>query len=127
MFASTILPAQNPGKQFRFIGQDRAVKHGFEVIEAKSLFSRLLGLRFIGRSRSPEGIYMENTDRTHTYGMRFPVDLLFLNENREPVIAVREVTPGHRVKVPEATHLIVLPSDWDVEKWNEQVTQESAQ
>ncbi len=127
MFASTILPAENPGKQIRFIGQTQVTKHGFELINANSLISRLLGLRFISRKRSPDGIYIENTNRTHTYGMRFSVDLLFLDSECNPVIAVRDVDPGHRVKVPEASHIIVLPSDWDVEKWNENVNAEAGQ
>lgn len=127
MFATTILPAENSGKQIRFIGQTRVKKHGFDLIQANSVISRLLGLRFISRKRCPEGIYLKNTNRTHTYGMRFDVDLLFLDENNRPQIAVRQVDPGHRVKVPEASHLIVLPSDWDIDKWSETVDQEIGQ
>ena len=33
------------------------------------------------------------------------------------MIAVREVGPGHRVRVPEADSVLELPSDWDIEKW----------
>ncbi len=57
----------------------------------------------------------------HTYGMRFPLDLLFLGVDFEPLIAVREVGPGHRVRVPEARSVLELPSDWDVERWDERV------
>lgn len=125
MFASTTLPGITPGNQARFLGQERVVKHGFDVIKANSLISRLLGLRFISRRRSPDGIYLENTNRTRTHGMRFDVDLLFLDENHDPLIAVREVDPGHKVKVPEASHVIVIPSDWDVDQWDESVDQET--
>lgn len=127
MFASTTLPHVRSGSQLRFIGQERVKKHGFDLITADSLISRLLGLRFISRKRSPEGIYLKHTNRTRTHGMRFDVDLLFLDEDHTPLIAIRQVDPGHRVKVPEATHMIVLPSDWDVEKWNENVDQEGGQ
>lgn len=127
MFASTILPGISSGNQVRFIGQERVKKHGFDVIKTDSLIARLLGLRFISRRRSPEGIYIENTNRFRTHGMRFDVDLLFLDENHTPVIAVRQVDPGHRVKVPEATHVIVLPSDWDVEKWTANVETKDGQ
>ena len=74
MFASTLLPATRSGNQVRFIGQENVVKHGFSLIKANSLISRLLGLRFISRRRRPDGIYHENTNRTRTHGMRFAVD-----------------------------------------------------
>lgn len=125
MFASTNLPGIRSGNQVRFLGQERVVKHGFDVIKANSLISRLLGLRFIGRQRSPDGIYLENTNRTHTYGMRFDVDLLFLDENQNPLIAVREVDSGQRVKVPEAANVLIIPSDWDVDKWDDVLDEET--
>jgi hypothetical protein len=49
--------------------------------------------------------------------MRFPLDLLFLGSDSEPLIAVREVGPGHRVRVPEAAAVLELPSDWDIDRW----------
>ena len=125
MFASTLLPATRSGNQVRFIGQENVVKHGFSLIKANSLISRLLGLRFISRKRTPEGIYLENKNAIHTYGMRFDVDLLFLDENHEPLVAVREIEPGHRGKVCDASHLIVLPSDWDTDKWDVRFNQET--
>ena len=126
MFASLNMPAGLPATQFRFKGQKKTVKHGFELIEARSLPARLLGLRFIGRDRTPDGLYLPGTNRTHTYGMRFHVDLLFLGEDDKPLVAVRDVDPGHRVKVPAASSVIVLPSDWDIDKWQEAANQEGA-
>lgn len=126
MFASINMPANLPVKQFRFKGQKTVIRHGFEVIDARGPIARLLGLRFINRRRSPEGLLLRGTNGTHTYGMRFNVDLLFLDEDGSPTIAVRDVDPGHRVKVPEASSVIVLPSDWDIEKWQENLDQEEA-
>ena len=85
---------------------------------AKDPVSRLLGLAMLDRHRAPEGLLIPSCRSVHTYGMRFPLDLLFLGPGHEPMIAVREVGPGHRVRVPEAESVLELPSDWDVEKWN---------
>ena len=82
-------------------------------------FSRLLGLAWLDRHRSPEGLLIPRCRSVHTFGMRFPLDLLFLGPDLEPLIAVREVGPGHRVRVPEAAAVLELPSDWDIEKWDE--------
>ena len=82
--------------------------------------SRLLGLALLDRHRAPEGLLIPRCRSVHTYGMRFPLDLLFLGPDCQPLIAVREVGPGHRVRVPEAAAVLELPSDWDLEKWEEE-------
>jgi len=86
---------------------------------ANDPLSRLLGLALLDRHRAPEGLLIPRCRSVHTYGMRFPLDLLFLGENCQPLIAVREVGPGHRLRVPEAKSVLELPSDWDVDKWDD--------
>ncbi|MCB0871096.1 MAG: DUF192 domain-containing protein, partial [Solirubrobacterales bacterium] len=100
--------------------------HGFEVKVASDPVSRLLGLALLDRHRAPEGLLIPRCRSVHTFGMRFPLDLLFLGENCEPLIAVREVGPGHRLRVPEARAVLELPSDWDVEKWDDAIAADSA-
>lgn len=104
-----------PALRFRRLERRRV--HGFEALIASDPVSRLLGLALLDRHRSPEGLLIPRCRSVHTFGMRFPLDLLFLGSDCEPLIAVREVGPGHRVRVPEARAVLELPSDWDVEKW----------
>ena len=106
---------RRPARRFRHLEVRRV--HGFEVPVAKSPWARLLGLALLDRHRAPEGLLIPRCRSVHTYGMRFPLDLLFLGPDCEPLIAVREVEPGHRVRVAEAAAVLELPSDWDVEKW----------
>jgi hypothetical protein len=108
-----------PARRFRRLEQRRV--HGFEVVVAGDPVSRLLGLALLDRHRAPEGLLIPRCRSVHTYGMRFPLDLLFLGPGCQPLIAVREVGPGHRVRVPEAQSVLELPSDWDVDKWEEAV------
>lgn len=91
--------------------------HGFVVPVARDPFSRLLGLALLDRHRAPRGLLIPRCRSVHTFGMRFPLDLLFLGPDSEPLIAVREVEPGHRVRVPEAAAVLELPSDWDIDQW----------
>jgi len=104
-----------PARRFRRL-QRRQV-HGFEVPVADDPLSRLLGLALLDRHRAPQGLLIPRCRSVHTFGMRFPLDLLFLGPAGEPLIAVREVGPGHRVRVPEAEAVLELPSDWDVDRW----------
>lgn len=67
------------------------------------------------RSQVPGGLLIPSCKSVHTFGMRFALDLLFLGPGEEPLVAIREVGPGHRVKVPEAGSVLELPSDWDVD------------
>lgn len=108
----------------RFRRLERRRVHGFEVPVADGPLSRLFGLALLDRDRAPEGLLIPRCRSVHTYGMRFPLDLLFLGPGLEPLIAVREVGPGHRVRVPEAESVLELPSDWDVEKWDVAIREE---
>lgn len=109
-----------PARRFRRLEKRRV--HGFEVMVAGDPLSRLFGLAMLDRHRAPEGLLIPRCRSVHTYGMRFPLDLLFLGKDHEPLIAVREVGPGHRVRVPEASSVLELPSDWDIDKWEEAAT-----
>lgn len=100
--------------------------HGFRVPVAAGPVSRLLGLALLDRQLAPEGLLIPRCRSVHTFGMRFPLDLLFLGPGCEPLIAVREVGPGHRVRVPEAEAVLELPSDWDIEKWDRRAMPEGS-
>lgn len=113
-----------PARRFRRLRQRRI--HGFEVLVASDPVSRLLGLALLDRNRAPQGLLIPRCRSVHTFGMRFPLDLLFLGPDCQPLIAVREVGPGHRVRVPEAESVLELPSDWDIDQWVSAATDESA-
>ncbi len=104
-------------RRFRRLGHRRI--HGFQVLVADDPVSRLLGLALLDRHRAPDGLLIPRCRSVHTFGMRFPLDLLFFGRGGEPLIAVREVGPGHRLRVPEADSVLELPSDWDVDKWDD--------
>ncbi len=62
---------------------------------AGTLSSRLLGLAWLDRAEAPAGLLIPRCRAIHTFGMRFPLDLIFLDrELRE--VSRRRVLPPRR-------------------------------
>lgn len=82
-----------------------------ELEVADTFFTRLVGL--IGRtSLSPKsGLWIKQCNSVHTLGMRFPIDLVFLNKSNGVVRVVESVRPYRAVwPVRGATSVIELPA-----------------
>lgn len=98
----------------RFRRLERRTLNGVECMVAGDPLSRLVGLAFLDRDRAPQGLLIPRCRSVHTYGMRFALDLLFLGSTGRPLVAVREVGSGHRVRVPRASAVLELPSGADL-------------
>ena len=63
------------------------------LIEAKGFFQRLKGL--IGRTAldEGEGLWMARCRAIHTFGMRFPIDVVFLDKRNIVVAAIKNLPP----------------------------------
>jgi uncharacterized membrane protein (UPF0127 family) len=76
---------------------------------AQSLWTKGVGL--IGRrslSKS-EGLWLPKVDSIHTFGMAFPIDVLFLDEHYRTTLAIRSVRPCRICLSPKGTvHCIEL-------------------
>ncbi len=83
---------------------------GFEVPVATTGLSRLLGLAFLPRARAGAGLLIPGCRSVHTFGMRFDLDLLFLDgEGR--VLDIRRSVPARRMaRCPAANSVLELPS-----------------
>lgn len=94
----------------RFRRLERAELLGFEVPVAKTGLSRLLGLAFLPRERAGAGLLMPGCRSVHTFGMRFDLDLVFLDREGR-VLEIRRSVPARRmVRCPAATSVLELPS-----------------
>ena len=64
---------------------------------AASMFARMRGL--IGRTSLPagHGMLIEACGSVHTVGMRFPIDVVFLDQTWQVCRVVRQVPPGRLV------------------------------
>ena len=83
---------------------------GHDVPVAATRCSRLLGLALLRRERAGEGLLIPRCRSVHTFGMRFPLDLLFLDEEERIVSLHRCVPPGRIVRCPAAVSVLELPS-----------------
>jgi uncharacterized membrane protein (UPF0127 family) len=63
---------------------------------AVTLLSRLLGLSLLRPGRAGEGLLIPRCRSVHTFGMRFALDLVFLDRAHAP-ISVRRAIPRNRV------------------------------
>jgi uncharacterized protein len=94
----------------RFRGLERAEILGAEVPVASSLSSRLLGLALLRRERAGAGLLIPRCRSVHTFGMRFTIDVLFLDEGDRVIKLSRAVPPGRVLGCPAAVAVLELPS-----------------
>jgi uncharacterized membrane protein (UPF0127 family) len=94
----------------RFRGLERAEVLGREVPVATGFISRLLGLSLLRPERVGPGLLIHRCRSVHTFGMRFPLDVVFLDERRQVIEIRREVPPRRLVRCPEAMAVLELPS-----------------
>jgi uncharacterized protein len=93
----------------RFRGLDRRAVLGHEVPVATSLISRLLGLALLSRGRAP-GLLIPRCRSVHTFGMRFPIDVLFLDDEGRVIELRRSVPPCRVLRCRGAVAVLELPS-----------------
>jgi uncharacterized membrane protein (UPF0127 family) len=84
-----------PRQPLRFRGLPRVELAGRRVPVAASALSRLLGLALMRTGRAGEGLLIPRCRSVHTFGMRFPLHLIFLDDRRTP-ISVRGSAPPNR-------------------------------
>ena len=63
---------------------------------AGDLRARLLGLAFLDREEAGAGLLIPRCSSVHTFGMRFALDVYFL-DGRSALLAVRRQIPARRV------------------------------
>ena len=65
----------------------------FEVLVAKSFFSRFLGLMFVSPKNFYKALLITNCSSIHTFFMRFCIDLVFLDKNNMVLKVIDELKP----------------------------------
>src|ERR1700733_4586165 len=66
---------------------------GTEVPVATAFRSRLLGLSGLSREQAGAGLLIPRCASVHTFGMRFELDLVFLDSCERPLATLRGVPP----------------------------------
>jgi uncharacterized membrane protein (UPF0127 family) len=83
---------------------------GREVPVAGGFRSRLLGLSRLDREEVGVGLLIPRCSSVHTFGMRFALDLIFLDREGRPCSARRGVSPRRFAWDRRACAVLELPS-----------------
>jgi uncharacterized protein len=83
---------------------------GRRVPVADRPVARLLGLALLDRDRAGPGLLIPRCRTIHTFGMRFPIDVVFLDSSGEPISRRRAVPPCRVVVERRAASVLELPA-----------------
>jgi uncharacterized protein len=83
---------------------------GFEVAVATDRRSRLLGLALLPPQRAGAGLLLPRCRAIHTFGMRFPLDVVFLDAAGRPLRWVLGVRAGRLLAHRRARSVLELSS-----------------
>ncbi len=72
--------------------------------------ARLLGLAFLGREQAGAGLLIPRCSSVHTFGMRFALDIVFLDERGAPLGVHRNVRPRRLIRHRRAAAVLELPA-----------------
>jgi len=84
--------------------------HGRRVAVAIGPRARLLGLAGLTRERAGEGLLIPRCASVHTFGMRFSLDLVFLDGDGRTLAVRTAVPPGRVVRQRGAAAVLELPT-----------------
>ncbi len=87
-----------------------ADEHGAAVYVAASPLARLLGLAGLREMPPRSALLVTRCSCVHTFGMRFPIDVLFLDDHCDVVAERRGVRPGRVVRHRGAAAALEFPA-----------------
>lgn len=94
----------------RFRGLPTTLVWGRRVSIAATRASRLLGLALLDRDTAGPGLLIPRCRCVHTFGMRFPLDLVFLDDAARAVSIRRGVPPRRLAAARRARSVLELPA-----------------
>jgi uncharacterized protein len=93
----------------RLLALPRKRVGSLEVPVAVGPRARLLGLALLDREQAGPGLLIPRCSSVHTFGMRFPLVLVFLDEHCEPLAIRGEVPPRRFASWRGAAAVLELP------------------
>jgi len=94
----------------RLQGLPTAVVLGYEVPVAIGSRCRLLGLAWLDRGEAGTGLLIPRCSSVHTFGMRFALDLYFLDKWGDLLDMRRDVPPRRLAFVRGAHAVLEIPA-----------------
>ena len=76
---------------------------------ANTVLKRMVGLLNRRHLAEGEGLLLDRCYGVHTFGMRFPIDVLFLDKDLHVIRAVKALPPYRTCIVRKAVYVLELP------------------
>jgi uncharacterized protein len=71
----------------------------FEQVDlANTVWQRLIGLMFVSKPRT-NGILLDPCNSIHTFFMKYPIDVIFLNRSNEVVKIIKNIKPWRMTSI----------------------------
>ena len=109
-------PARRPPRRFR--GAATVQLEGASVPVAGSWLARLLGLAWLDRSRAGAGLLILGCRSVHSFGMRFPLEVIFLDAQLAPISHPRLLPPRRFSSERAAAAVLELPAPAAGAEWS---------
>lgn len=94
----------------RIINQTKGVVVSHETRIADTFFSRLKGLLGTPSLPKGQGLLIRPCNSIHTFGMHYPIDVLFVDKKDRIVKIVSNIKPGKIAMCRQGAYVIELPS-----------------
>jgi uncharacterized membrane protein (UPF0127 family) len=76
---------------------------------ANTVLKRMIGLLNRGRFDQGEGLLLDRCYGIHTFGMRFPIDVLFLDKDLHVIRAIKALPPYRTCAVKKSVYVLEAP------------------
>jgi len=76
---------------------------------ANTVLKRMIGLLNRGRFDQGEGLLLDRCYGIHTFGMRFPIDVLFLDKDLHVIRAIKALPPYRTCAVKKSVYVLEVP------------------
>src|SRR5882724_11951794 len=76
---------------------------------ANTVLKRMVGLLNRGQFSPGEGLLLDRCYGIHTFGMRFPIDVLFLDKDLHVIRAVKALSPYRTCVVKKSVYVLEVP------------------
>jgi uncharacterized membrane protein (UPF0127 family) len=76
----------------------------FEVVEAKSFLTRMIGLLGTKKIDAERVFYIKNCSGIHTIGMKYPIDVVFLDKNSKVSRLYESLKPNRMTSIRMKDH-----------------------
>ncbi|MDQ1911070.1 DUF192 domain-containing protein [Paenibacillus sp. GD4] len=97
----------------KLVNRDTGELLAGQVRMAHTFMQRLIGLMFTKTLEPGTGLHLQPCRQVHTFGMKYAIDVLYLNAEGRIIAMDQAMTPGKVGRLyPDAVSAVELPAGW---------------